>query len=78
MTSGGLYLSGPESGGMGWSPRGKGRGKQRGSGGREVGGKVWRHAESPSTAQGGPSGGHGTRCWGLRKPLGGLGRAGGS
>lgn len=36
QSSYGLYLSVSKSGGMGWSSRGKGRGSQRGSGGREV------------------------------------------
>lgn len=87
QSSYGLYLSVSKSGGMGWSSRGKGRGSQRGSGGREVEeGKVWRHAESPPTrpregplgaiGQGGRVLGSHREGWGLSKQESGGGAGG--
>lgn len=59
QSSYGLYLSVSKSGGMGWSSRGKGRGNQRGSGGREVeearsGAMLSHHPQGPEQAFGGP------------------------
>lgn len=70
----GFYLNVSKSGGMGWSRRGKGRGNQRGSGGRE-GGEARTGAMLSHRPQGQsrPFGGHGAGWGRLREPQGGLG-----